>query len=150
MAARSGLTGGLLLAALLAAASPLAAQDGETDGDQPAFLPDQSEPPIIRTETVEAARGTGAVLYGLDKVTGRTTELRLDLGEAVRFGRLEIRLGECRYPIADPASDAYAQLLITDLIRQERVFSGWMIASSQALSALDDTRYDVWVIACTG
>ena len=28
------------------------------------------------------------------------------------------------------------------------VFSGWMIASSPALNALDHARYDVWVMRC--
>jgi hypothetical protein len=28
------------------------------------------------------------------------------------------------------------------------VFSGWMVASSPALSALDHPRYDVWVLNC--
>lgn len=94
------------------------------------------------------SRGNGALLRGLDKVSGQTTDLTLGVGEAVRYGRLEIRLGECRYPAADPSSDGFAQLTISDLRRNERIFTGWMIASSPALSALDDARYDVWVISC--
>ncbi len=50
----------------------------------------------------------------------------------------------------DPSSDAFAQLTITDLRQNATVFSGWMIASSPALSALDDARYDVWVMSCQG
>lgn len=96
----------------------------------------------------EVARGSGAVLRGLDKVSGRTTDLNLNVGEAVRFGRLEVRLGECRYPVGNPSADAFAQLTITDLSQNVTLFSGWMIASSPALSALDDARYDVWVISC--
>ena len=52
-------------------------------------------------------------------------------------------------PAADPTSDAFADMTITDMRANARVFSGWMIASSPALSALDDARYDVWVISCT-
>ncbi|WP_255522123.1 DUF2155 domain-containing protein [Paracoccus sp. NBH48] len=95
-------------------------------------------------------RASGAMLRGLDKVSGRTTDLPLQIGQAVRYGRLEIRLGECRYPAGDPSSDAFAQLTITDLRQNATVFSGWMIASSPALSALDDARYDVWVMSCQG
>lgn len=96
----------------------------------------------------ETRRAGGALLRGLDKVSGRPTDIKLQVGEAVRYGRLEIRLGECRYPAEDPSSDAYAQLTITDLSQNVTRFSGWMIASSPALSALDDARYDVWVISC--
>lgn len=96
----------------------------------------------------EVARASGAALRGLDKVSGRTTDFNLSVGESVRYGRLELRLGECRYPAADPSSDAFAQLTVTDRSKNVTLFSGWMIASSPALSALDDARYDVWVMSC--
>lgn len=96
----------------------------------------------------QMARADGALLRGLDKVSGRTTDIPLQIGEAKRYGRLEVRLGECRFPAGDPSSDAFAQLTITDQSQNVTLFSGWMIASSPALSALDDARYDVWVISC--
>lgn len=98
----------------------------------------------------DTVRASGAMLRGLDKISGRTTDLALQVGEAVRYGRLEIRLGECRYPAGDPSSDAFAQMTITDLRQNSSIFSGWMIASAPALSALDDARYDVWVMSCQG
>ena len=113
----------LLLGLLLAA--PAAAQDG-----------------------IATARGSGAVLRTLDKVSSKTTDLTLAPGEAVEIGRLTVRLGECRYPAEDPNADAYAQMVITDRSTRATLFDGWMIASSPALSALDDARYDVWVLAC--
>lgn len=153
VAAVSRLTAALTLAAALAGgalAQPAPEEAAPTagPGDEPAYQPDQSEPPVMVTAGIEAVRGSGALLRGLDKVTGRTTDIALDLGEARRFGRLEVRLGECRYPAGNPASDAYAQLIITDLVRKQALFSGWMIASSPALSALDDARYDIWVVSC--
>ncbi|RMC35378.1 DUF2155 domain-containing protein [Paracoccus alkanivorans] len=111
-----------------------------------AIAQEKSAEDIASQERV--VRAGGALLRGLDKVSGRTTDLRLQVGDAVRLGRLEIRLGECRYPADDPSSDAFAQLTITDLSENVTRFSGWMIASSPALSALDDARYDVWVISC--
>ena len=107
-----------------------------------------SDEPVVPQDAPGVARGTGAVLRGLDKISGRTTDITLGVGEAVAFGRLEVRLGECRYPAADPSSDAFAQMTITDTAKGSTVFAGWMIASSPALSALDDARYDVWVISC--
>lgn len=136
--------------ALALALAPAMAPAQPTATDEPAYEPDQSQPPVIVTEGIEAARGSGAVLRGLDKVTGRTSDIVLGLGEQARFGRLEVRLGECRYPSGNPSADAYAQLVITDLVRRQTVFSGWMIASSPALSALDDARYDIWVVSCNG
>ncbi|RQP07327.1 MAG: DUF2155 domain-containing protein [Paracoccus sp. BP8] len=154
---------------LLLAAGPALAQSPEEEDlaeDQqlmvdPAFSDDPeavvpAEPSAAERQRAaeqargpETARGSGAQLRGLDKITGRTEDFTLTVGESVAFGRLEVSLAECRYPAADPTSDAYAELTITDSRANARLFAGWMIASSPALSALDDSRYDVWVISCT-
>ena len=93
--------------------------------------------------------GDGAVVRGLDKLSGETTDFELDVGETVGFGRVQISLGECRYPRENPSGNAYAWLIIRDAGEQEPVFDGWMIAASPALNALDHPRYDVWVMRCT-
>lgn len=108
----------------------------------------QDDNPPAATPPASAARADGALLRGLDKITGATRDLPLKVGEAAAFGRLEVRLGECRYPADDPESDAFAELTITDGAQKRTVFAGWMIASSPALSALDDARYDIWVVSC--
>lgn len=96
----------------------------------------------------EVASARGGLLRWLDKVTGETGDLDLSRGQSAERGRLTIQLDECRYPVADPASNAYAHLTIRDALVVEPVFSGWMIASSPALSAMDHPRYDVWVLRC--
>ncbi len=96
----------------------------------------------------EVAEARGAVLRWLDKLSGEVGDIDLSRGQSAERGRLTIQLDACRYPVADPASNAYAHLTILDSLRPEPVFSGWMIASSPALSALDHPRYDVWVLRC--
>ncbi|MFQ8429941.1 DUF2155 domain-containing protein [Amaricoccus sp. W119] len=87
-------------------------------------------------------------LKALDTLNGATTDLTLNVGETVRFGRLEITADACRIPADDPKGDAEAFLRIRDTREAEPRFSGWMFASSPALSALDHPRYDVWVVGC--
>jgi len=95
------------------------------------------------------SQAPGAVVRVLDRVSGEVRDLELDNGEDARIGRLEVSLAECRYPTADPSSDAYAHLTVRDQDAAEPpVFAGWMIASSPALNALDHVRYDVWVLRC--
>ncbi|MEB8388699.1 DUF2155 domain-containing protein [Rhodobacteraceae bacterium KMM 6894] len=96
----------------------------------------------------QAAVGTGAILRGLDKVSGEVTDMVLAAGEQAAMGRITVEMGQCRYPQGDPARDAYAFVTIREEGRDEPVFSGWMIASSPALNALDHPRYDVWVLRC--
>lgn len=93
--------------------------------------------------------GTGAVLRGLDKLTGKASDIEIASGETLGFGRIEIALRECRYPQDDPAGDAFAFVTVREAGEAEPVFRGWMIASSPALNAMDHQRYDVWVLRCT-
>jgi len=91
------------------------------------------------------------VLRALDKITARITELELPIGQEIRFGTLAIRAKYCRTrpPIEPPETFAYLE--IDDLKRSgevERVFEGWMVASSPALNALEHAVYDIWVIDC--
>ena len=97
----------------------------------------------------EAAMGTGVVLRALDKLSGRVEDVEMAPGTATRFGRIEIDHAECRYPTGNPSGDAYALLRVRDAAEGRVVFTGWMIASAPALSALDHARYDLWVLRCT-
>ena len=96
-----------------------------------------------------AADGNGAVLRALDKVSGEVVEFDLTPGMTKQMGRIQVTLGACRYPTGNPAGDAFAFVSIRNAGQDTTLFQGWMIASSPALNALDDPRYDVWVIRCT-
>jgi hypothetical protein len=93
--------------------------------------------------------GTGAVLRGLDKLNAKVTDMTLGNGESAVLGLMEISLKECRYPEDNPSGDAYAFLTIRQAGVVRPVFSGWMVASSPALNAMDHARFDVWVLRCT-
>jgi hypothetical protein len=97
-------------------------------------------------ERTQAA--SGAVLRGLNKFSGDVVDIELLVGRTVKFERFNITLTDCRYPAGNPAGNSYAGLEITETGREGVVFSGWMIASSPALSAVDHARYDVWVMRC--
>ena len=105
--------------------------------------------PDVPADAVRALQGQGAELRGLDKVSGDVFEFKLGLGDTAQLGRIEVTLAECRYPEDNPSGEAYAWLSVTGEGGTNVFFDGWMIASSPALSALDHSRYDVWVIRCT-
>lgn len=96
----------------------------------------------------EVAEARGGSLRFLDKLTSETGDVTLDRGQSAKFGRLLVRLDSCRYPVANPAADSEAFLTIVEESTGLELFSGWMLASSPALSALDHPRYDVWVLSC--
>jgi len=92
-----------------------------------------------------------AVLQGLDKITARVSKFEAPVGAPVQFGTLAIRVRDCEKssPEDTPESAAFLEI---DESRQSnvrtRVFSGWMFASSPALSALQNPVYDVNVLDC--
>jgi len=109
------------------------------------------EVPTFTFDTERSANsdlGTGAILRGLDRITGAVNNFSMAIGETLEFERLEVTLEACRYPVGDINADAYALLKIRDIRNEEPSFYGWMFASSPALSALDHPRYDVWVLTC--
>ncbi len=87
-------------------------------------------------------------LRGLDTLNGQARDITAQVGETVTFGHLVIVVHTCRLP-AGTDGEAMVFLTITDRRETEPRFSGWMFASSPALSALDHPRYDVWVQSCS-
>ena len=96
----------------------------------------------------DVADAPGAKLRLLDKLTGKVTDLDLSKGQSQTIGRLTVQMDGCRYYPDSPAAEAFAHLTILDSNVPDPVFNGWMTASSPALSALDNARYDVWVLRC--
>ncbi len=103
---------------------------------------------------VPAQAETVALLQGLDKTTARISKFEAPVDHSVRFGTLVITVRACvkRPPEEPPQTAAF---LIIDKVQPasttveaKRVFSGWMFASSPAVSALEDPIYDVNLLDC--
>jgi hypothetical protein len=93
-----------------------------------------------------------AVLQGLDKITARISTIEVGVGETVSFGSLQITLSACdkRPPEEPPESAAFLQIVEQKPGEQPVTrFSGWMFASSPALSAMEHPVYDLWVLDCS-
>ena len=92
-----------------------------------------------------------ALLQGLDKVTARISRIEAPVGQPVRFGTLEIVARHCDKAPPEEQPEAAAFLQISEIKRGEPtevLFSGWMFASSPALSSLEHPVYDVVVVDC--
>lgn len=92
-----------------------------------------------------------AVLQGLDKITARISTIEVPVGETVSFGSLQITVRACdkRPPEETPESAAFLQVVEQKPGEQPVTrFSGWMFASSPALSAMEHPVYDLWVLDC--
>ena len=97
----------------------------------------------------QVTSATGGVLRALDKTSRQAVDIEMISGQSATLGNLQIVMSDCRYPAGNPSGNAYAALEISEKGKEGTVFSGWMIASAPALSAMEHSRYDVWVMRCT-
>ena len=91
------------------------------------------------------------VLRGLDKITGRPTNVFAPVGVPVDFASLTITARYCYStpPSEPPETTAFIEIEDRRPDQPPRqVFSGWMRASSPSLNGLQHPLYDVWVISC--
>lgn len=90
-------------------------------------------------------------LQSLDKVSARTMTFEVRVGSTVKFGSIFIKVQSCRKsePIDAPESASFLQVWEVPPGGDSKwIFSGWMFASSPALSPMDHPIYDVWVLDC--
>ena len=94
--------------------------------------------------------GNKLVIQGLDKITARIQTFEVDVGKTHKFGVLDIFVERCVFskPIFKPESLAFIKIKDNSDRLSEVKFSGWMFASSPALSALENPVYDVSILDC--
>ncbi len=90
------------------------------------------------------------VLGGMDKVAARFSSFEVPVGEAAQFGTLEVIPRSCQKTPPEETPESAAFLEIDDLKDEtrQRIFNGWMFASSPGISALEHPVYDIWVLDC--
>ena len=95
--------------------------------------------------------GDATILHGLDKTTARVFSLEAKHGQTIKFGTLRIVVRGCKKNPPEEQPEAAAFVEISEQKADDsphKIFSGWMFASSPAISALDHPVYDIWVTQC--
>ena len=91
-------------------------------------------------------------LTTLDKITAKTSSIRLTLGEKQFFGPLEIKALKCELSENNNSVDTVAYLQVKDLSNEDNnqvfLFNGWTFASSPTLQSIDHPVYDLWITSC--
>ena len=88
----------------------------------------------------------------LDKISSKTSQLSLKMGEEKNFENLVIKILKCKNSEFDdnPEITAYMQVLDITLKNNDKVFvfNGWTFSSSPSVSLFDHPVYDIWLIKC--
>ena len=93
-------------------------------------------------------------LKALDKITAKTSTIRLAVGNKKLFGSLEVKALKCQLSENKNSNsiDTVAYLQVKDLSAKDNnqvfLFNGWTFASSPTLKSIDHPVYDLWITGC--
>jgi len=91
-------------------------------------------------------------IKALDKVTAKTSSIKILIGEKKTFGPLEIKALKCQQSENTEILDTVAYLQVKDLSIKDNnqvfLFNGWTFASSPTLQSIDHPIYDLWITSC--
>ncbi|MAV05435.1 MAG: hypothetical protein CMI71_00275 [Candidatus Pelagibacter sp.] len=91
-------------------------------------------------------------MRGLDKITAKTSEISIKIGETKKFGLLEIKAITCGKveSLDDSGETAYIQIKDISDNKNEKVFvfNGWTFSSNPSFKPIDHAIYDLWLVGC--
>ena len=101
----------------------------------------------------ESLKSSQAILIGLDKITAKSSELKVNLNESKKFGPLEIKILKCGKVKVNNKIDSVAYMQVKDLTKNENeqvfIFNGWTFASDPSLTPFDHAIYDLQLLNCS-
>lgn len=121
--------------------------------DSPDVISKNNPPLKPVAEDKDPTKTQLVTLRALDKITGRSIQLVVQIDEMKTFGKLRIVVHRCKTSAPTDPPEASAFLKIYEYLPEKTMppvlhYSGWMFASSPTVGALTHPVYDVWVEGC--
>ena len=93
-----------------------------------------------------------AELNILDKVSSKTSSIKIKIGEELIFQNLSINVLKCQNSKFDDDPEITAYMQVRDLKSTNNnkvyIFNGWTFASSPSIRPFDHPVYDIWLKKC--
>ena len=93
-----------------------------------------------------------AELNILDKVSSKTSSIKVKIGEELIFQNLLINVLKCQNSKFDDDPEITAYMQVKDLKSTDNnkvyIFNGWTFASSPSIRPFDHPVYDIWLKKC--
>ena len=107
---------------------------------------------IFKSKKKNINNSNSAKFIGLDKITAKTSEIIINLGETKKFGPLEIKVLKCGKLETGNIDDNVAYLQVKDVSKNENekvfIFNGWTFSSDPTLAPFDHAIYDLQLVTC--
>tara|TARA_B100001250_G_scaffold7820_1_gene6596 strand:- start:2094 stop:2501 length:408 start_codon:yes stop_codon:yes gene_type:complete len=93
-----------------------------------------------------------AELNILDKVSSKSSKVKIKIGEELKFQNLIINILKCYNSEFDDDPEVMAYMQVKDLKTKNKdkvfIFNGWTFASSPSIKPFDHPVYDIWLKKC--
>tara|TARA_E500000331_G_scaffold11026_1_gene10117 strand:+ start:167 stop:679 length:513 start_codon:yes stop_codon:yes gene_type:complete len=121
---------------------------------------DDSTNDLINNEVIQNKKkilpktnSLSAKFIGLDRITAKTSEIIINVGEIKKFGPLEIKVLKCgKINLENNKDDNVAYLQVKDLTENENekvfIFNGWTFSSDPTIAPFDHAIYDLQLVNC--
>jgi hypothetical protein len=107
---------------------------------------------ILNKKKLSKSNLPSVKLIGLDKITAKTTEILINLGETKKFGPLEIKVLKCSKLNSNTFDNNVAYIQVKDLTENENekvfIFNGWTFSSDPTIAPFDHAIYDLQLVKC--
>ena len=88
----------------------------------------------------------------LDKISSKTSLLKLNIEEETKFENLIIKILKCKNSEFDDNPEVTAYMQVQDITLKNNdkvfVFNGWTFSSSPSVTLFDHPVYDIWLLKC--
>jgi len=88
----------------------------------------------------------------LDKVSSKSSNVKVEIGEELIFQNLVINILKCHNSKFDDDPEVTAYMQVKDLKNMDKdkvyIFNGWTFASSPSIKPFDHPVYDIWLKKC--
>jgi len=88
----------------------------------------------------------------LDKVSSKTSQLKLNILEETKFENLIIKILKCKNSEFDDNPEVTAYIQVQDITLKNNdqvfIFNGWTFSSSPSIALFDHPVYDIWLMKC--
>ena len=106
----------------------------------------------VKKENLFKNNSSSARFIGLDKITAKTSDIIVNLGETKKFGPLEIKVLKCGKVNLENKNDSVAYLQVKDISENHNekvfIFNGWTFASDPSIAPFDHAIYDLQLVNC--
>ena len=107
---------------------------------------------LIKEKKNNKKDNSHAVLFGLDKITAKSSKIQVNLNEKKEFGPLEIKILKCGKVKVNNQVNDVAYMQVKDLTKNENekvyIFNGWTFSSDPNLTPFDHAIYDLQLLNC--